>query len=117
MHTARSLTVSPSMHCAGGSAPRVVPGLGGPAPGGCLVRGMSGWGGAWSGGGIAACIEADPPPLWTEFMTHASENITLPQTSFAGGENERYYHPRMRISNNFSKARLSVSKGTCIVSF
>ena len=25
------------------------------------------------------------PPLWTEFLTHASENITLPQTSFAGG--------------------------------
>ena len=20
-----------------------------------------------------------PPPLWTEFLTHASENITLPQ--------------------------------------
>ena len=28
----------------------------------------------------------DPPPLlWTEFLTQASENITLPQTSFAGG--------------------------------
>ena len=26
-----------------------------------------------------------PPPPWTEFLTHASENITLPQTSFAGG--------------------------------
>ena len=25
------------------------------------------------------------PPLWTEFLTLASENITLPQTSFAGG--------------------------------
>ena len=24
-------------------------------------------------------------PLWTEFLTHAYENITLPQTSFAGG--------------------------------
>ena len=23
-------------------------------------------------------------PPWTEFLTHASENITLPQTSFAG---------------------------------
>ena len=23
-----------------------------------------------------------PTPLWTEFLTHASENITLPQTSF-----------------------------------
>ena len=28
-----------------------------------------------------------PPPLWTEFLTHASENITLAQTSFTGGEN------------------------------
>ena len=26
-----------------------------------------------------------PTPLWTEFLTHASENITLPQTSFSGG--------------------------------
>ena len=26
-----------------------------------------------------------PPPLWTEFLIHATENITLPQTSFAGG--------------------------------
>ena len=29
--------------------------------------------------------EADTP-LWTEFLTHAYENITLPQTSFAGGK-------------------------------
>ena len=40
---------------------------------------------AWSGGGIPACTEADTPPLWTEFLTHASENITFPQTLFAGG--------------------------------
>ena len=39
------------------------------------------------GGGIPACTEADPPPpLWTEFLTHATENMTLPQTSFAGGK-------------------------------
>ena len=25
-------------------------------------------------------------PPWTEFLAHASENITLPQTSFAGGK-------------------------------
>ena len=25
-------------------------------------------------------------PPWTEWLTHASENITLPQTSFAGGK-------------------------------
>ena len=36
--------------------------------------------------------EQTPPgadtPLWTEFWTHAYENITLLQTSFAGG---KYY--------------------------
>ena len=26
-------------------------------------------------------------PLWTETLTHATENITLPQTSFAGDKN------------------------------
>ena len=29
-----------------------------------------------------------PPPLGTEGITHACENITLPQTSFAGGNNQ-----------------------------
>ena len=33
--------------------------------------------------------EQTPPgpgtPLWIEFLTHAYENITLPQTLFAGG--------------------------------
>ena len=43
-----------------------------------------------------------PPPPWTEFLTHACENITLPQTSFVGSRNichwsvlckrQRYYH-------------------------
>ena len=134
MHTARSLTVSPSMHCAEGvclvwggllpegvpgpggllpggpgpvaSAPRGVPGpggvcsqgvpglggllSGGPGPGGSAPRGVPGRGGllpwgclVWGlpgqeGGGIPACTEANPPPLWTEFLTHASENVTLP---------------------------------------
>ena len=31
-----------------------------------------------------APLGAGPPPLWTEFLTHACENITLPKTSFAG---------------------------------
>ena len=54
MHTARSLTVSPSMHCAGGVC--LVWGVPGPE-GGCLVqRGVPGPGGClvlegvWSGG-------------------------------------------------------------------
>ena len=31
----------------------------------------------------------DTTPLWTEFLTHTSENITLSQTSFAGS---KYYN-------------------------
>ena len=46
-----------------------------PGPGGCT---WSQGGGTWSG---------TTSPLWTEFLTHASENITLPQTSFAGVKN------------------------------
>ena len=45
---------------------------------GCLVRGV--WGvSAPRGGCIPACTEADTPPPWTEFLTHACENITLAQ--------------------------------------
>ena len=43
-------------------------------PGGCMVLG---------GGGIPACTEADPP---VNRMTNRCKNITLPQTSFAGGK-------------------------------
>ena len=52
MHTARLLTVSPSMHCARG--------------GGCLLWGVCSWGcllpGGGGGGGISACTDADTPP-------------------------------------------------------
>ena len=65
MRTSHLLPVSPSMHCAEGGSGRW---------GGCLLV-VWGW---W--GFIPACNRADPPtPLWTEFLTHASENITLPQ--------------------------------------
>ena len=56
------------------------------ALGGCLLPGVSalvvsGPGGLVLGGCIPACTEADtlPPPPWTEFLTHARENITLAQ--------------------------------------
>ena len=68
MRTARLLLVPPSMHCS--------------LAVGCLFLGCL----RGVGGGIPACNEADPS-LWTEFVTHTSENITLPQTSFAGGNN------------------------------
>ena len=62
----------------GGSAPGgCLPGLGGclPGPGGwCLLLG-----GAWSGGGIPACTEAEPPPV--NRMTDRCKNITLATTS------------------------------------
>ena len=67
-------------------------GGGGDCSGGCLVLGVSAPGGAWSfclvwgGDGIPVCTEEDPT-LCTEFLTHATENITLPQTSFAGSKN------------------------------
>ena len=71
MRTARLLIISPSMHCTGGGVC---------SQWGCLLRGCrsQGWGGYPS-------MHWGRPPLWTEFLTHASENITLPQTSFAGG--------------------------------
>ena len=77
MHTARLLTVSPSMHCSGG---------------GCLLRGLSGPGGGLIRGESLFWGEVSQhalrliPPPWTEFLTHTTENITLPQTSFAGGK-------------------------------
>ena len=68
-----------------------MPGLGGvSALGGCLLP----------GDGIPASTEADAP-LWTEFLTHAIENITLPQTSFAGGNKAKKYliecKPNLRL--------------------
>ena len=52
-----------------------------PSPRGCLLWGGSAPGG---GGGIPVCTEADPPCV-QKFLTHATDNNTLPQTSFAYG--------------------------------
>ena len=87
MHTARLLTVSPSMHCTGGvCVARGVPCRGVSLPGGllaggCLARGSPCPGGSacWGVcllGGIPACTEADPP---VNRITHTCKNITLPQ--------------------------------------
>ena len=62
-----------------------------PGPGGCtwfwgvyLIPEGCTWSGGctWSWRGYLPRYS----PLWTEFLTHACENITLPQTSFAGGK-------------------------------
>ena len=36
--------------------------------------------GVYPGGGclLSAVSDTSPPPLWTEFLTHACENITFP---------------------------------------
>ena len=38
-------------------------------------------------------------PLWTEGMTHACENITLPQTSLADGKNNIFFVTESRTKN------------------
>ena len=66
-----------------------------PGPGGVYLPGPGGVCLPGPGGGCTCLVPGGvpgqalrPPPLWTEFLTHASENITLPQTSFAGGNNK-----------------------------
>ena len=93
MRTARVLTVSPSLLCAGGvSAPRgvSVP-RGVSAPGGVSALGVSiprvgGWcllprGSAPWGGGIPACTEADTPIPPVNRMTDACKKHNLAPTS------------------------------------
>ena len=63
------------------------PGGGIVCPGGCLPRGRAclpggGAQGVSAWGGVS---QTHTSLLCTEFLTHAYENITLPQTSFAGG--------------------------------
>ena len=83
MRTARALTVSPSLLCAGGVYLVLGGGMSAPGLGRCLLQegvylvtgGVPGPGGCtWSG----------TPPCG---QTHACKHITLPQTSFAGGKN------------------------------
>ena len=50
-----------------------------------LIRGVPG-----PPGGVPAQV----PPLWTEWLTDRCKNITLPQTSFAGGNKFYSNEPR-----------------------
>ena len=60
------------------------------APGGYLPGGVP----ARRRGGVPArrgvCLPRYSPPPWTDLLTHATENITLPKTSFAGGNHVCY---------------------------
>ena len=78
----------PACTAQGGVCSReLVSALGGAWLRGCLVcGGVRSWGGACCGRGWYSCVHWGRSPLWTEFLTHATENITLPQTSFAGGK-------------------------------
>ena len=93
MRTTRLLPVSPSMHCSGGTWSWGVHG-----PGGCTwsgggvpglggVPGPRGWGMYLVLGGVPGPrgVPAQVPPV--NRMTDRCKNITLPQTSFAGGNN------------------------------
>ena len=87
MRTARLLTVFRSARGEGGVRPEGV------FAWGCLPMGVSAWGVSAQEGGVClggicpglmdipAFIWANnpPPPRWTEFLTHARENITFPQ--------------------------------------
>ena len=41
-------------------------------------------------GGVYHTSLSPPPPPWTEWLTDRCKNITLPQTSFAGGKDEEH---------------------------
>ena len=103
MHTAHLLPISPSMHCSRGvylprgwcTCPGGVPAQeevymaegvsvqgGVPALVVYLPRGVYlPWGCTWLGG-----VPAQVLPLWTEFLTQATEKITLLQTSFVASK-------------------------------
>ena len=51
-----------------------------------------------------------PPPLWTETLTHATQNITLPQTLLAGGKNSCLL-PTAREDNVFRDVSHYVHNG------
>ena len=77
MHTTRLLTVSPSMHCAG------VCSQGRLHPVGLLPRDPVLRGRSVPGGWYSSMHWGRPPPV--NRMTDNCKNITLPQTSVAGG--------------------------------
>ena len=69
------------MHCSSTALGGVCSG-GVSAPGGVCSGGVCSRGVSAPEGVVYPSMQWDrppPPPLWTEFLTHAAENITLPQ--------------------------------------
>ena len=84
-------------------------------PGLGLLQGGGGRG-AWSRGGclvpggvVSQHSLRQTPPLWTEFLTHVYENITLPQTSFAAGKNLLLFMQQLKINSTLKWSR------TCLI--
>ena len=50
---------------------------------------------------VGACMARTPPPTPVDRMTDACKNITLPQTSFAGGKN-LYKSSLLRLETSYS---------------
>ena len=107
MHTSRMLTarlLPVSQH----ALPQGTGGV--PAEGVYLPRvvylpGRGTWLGGTCPGGVPAwgylprgCTYPGTLPPQTEFLIHASENITLPQTSFVGGNNDQMCRIQFAVS-------------------
>ena len=102
--------------CPGVYLPRgCVPAGGVPAQGDVPARSVPAQGGVFlpRGGGYLPRYLLPP---WTEFLTHASENITLPQTSFAGG-NDIKAEQSAHNSRILVPTELVVSETQCISTF
>ena len=111
--------------CWGCTCPGVYLPRGVPAQGVCTCRGCTCPGGCTCQGctcpGGCSCPEGGYLPRyllppWTEFLTHASENITLPQTSFAGG-NDIKSEQSAHNSRILVPTELVVSETQCISTF
>ena len=80
MRTSRLLTVSHSIPCISGVCAQLPPGCRPPSPS-CRPSPLD----ADPPGHVTGMYGGKPPPPAVNRMTHRCKNITLPQTSFAGG--------------------------------
>ena len=93
---------------------RTVPHLVVSAREGCVPRVACMPGGMRASG---ACVACTPPPLWTEFLTHACENITFPQlllravmNNYTGHLHNEFVNTFIRVAKHFIYATKCQSK-------